>query len=153
MVLRNSLTLSLNIAAKKDNTYFKRDQDNINISTALTTYYKIPLQTTLALIVSHNVSYWGIKDTVTNLYMGNTQKQAFNYQTISLSARYRMMNDRLNLLATLAPTFGDFKRLLVQTSADYQVSENQYLVGEFDFIKNSGRVTDIILSIIYRFTF
>jgi hypothetical protein len=149
---RQSATATLSIANKKDKTFYRRDIDNINLSTSLTSSYSIPLQTTLALIVSHSAAYSALQDSL-RAYLSTTQKQVFNYQTISLSARYRMMNERLNLMATLAPTFGDFKRLLVQASADYQVSNNQFLVGEFDFIKNSDRANDIIFSVIYRFTF
>jgi hypothetical protein len=63
------------------------------------------------------------------------------------------MNDRLNLLATVAPSFGDFKRLLLQVGGEYQVRENHFLVSQFDFIKNSDRASDAVFSILYRFMF
>jgi hypothetical protein len=63
------------------------------------------------------------------------------------------MNDRLNLLATVAPSFGDFKRLLLQAGAEFQVGENHYLVSQFDFIKNSDRASDTVFSILYRYMF
>jgi hypothetical protein len=153
MVVRNSLTASVSIANKKDNTFYKRDQDNINFSTLISSFFSIPLQTTIGVIVSHTVAYsaW---DSVQHAYLRTTQKQAaFNYQTISLGARYRMMNDRLNLLATVAPSFGDFKRLLIQAGAEFQVGENHYLVSQIDFIKNSDRASDAVFSILYRLMF
>lgn len=64
-----------------------------------------------------------------------------------------MMNDRLNLLATVTPSFGDFKRLLVQAGADYQFMENHFIVGQLDFMKNSGRASDVIVSVLYRLMF
>jgi len=63
------------------------------------------------------------------------------------------MNDRLNLLATLAPSFGDFQRTLIQCGVDYQVMENHYLVGQLDFINNPGKSNDVVASLMYRFTF
>ncbi len=152
MVVRNSLTASVSIANKKDNTFYKRDQDNINFSTMISSFFSIPLQTTIGVIVSHTASYsaW---DSVQQVYLNTTQKQMFNYQTISLGARYRIMHDRLNLLATVAPSFGDFKRLLLQAGAEYQVRENHYLVSQFDFIKNSDNASDVVFSILYRFMF
>jgi hypothetical protein len=153
MVVRNSLTASVSMANKKDNTFYKRDQDNINFSAMVSSFFSIPLQTTIGVIVSRTAAYsaW---DTVQHAYLGITQKQStFNYQTISLGARYRVMNDRLNLLATVAPSFGDFKRLLIQAGVEYQVVENHYLVSQFDFIKNSGRASDTVFSILYRFMF
>jgi hypothetical protein len=152
MVVRNSLTASISISNKKDNTFYKRDQDNFNFSTLISSFFSIPLQTTIGVIVSQTAAYSALQDSV-RAYLSTTQKQTFNYQTISLGARYRMMNDRLNLLATVAPSFGDFKRLLIQAGAEYQVVENHYLVSQFDFIKNSGRASDAVFSILYRFMF
>lgn len=153
LLTHHTLTMSASIATKKDNTFYKRDQDNVNISATLTTFYKIPLQTTVAIIVSHNAIYNAVHDTITNQYLSTTIKQAFDYQTFSFNARYRILNDRLNLIATLAPSFGDFKRFLVQAGFDYQVMNNQYLVGQIDYIQNQGNGNDVIASIIYRFTF
>jgi hypothetical protein len=150
---RQTATLSLSIANKKDNTFYMRDQNNVSLSAALTTFYKIPLQTTIAFILSHNETFAALFDTVANRYFSTTQSQAFNYQTVSLSGRYRMLNERLILTATLAPSFGDFKRLLVQAGIDYQVMNNQYLVGQLDFIQNPGLGNDVIASILYRVSF
>jgi hypothetical protein len=96
--------------------------------------------------------YSALQDTI-GAYTSTAQKQAFDYQAISLSARYRLMDDRFNLISAIAPSFGDFKRLLIQFGADYQVAENHYIIGQFDFIQNPGRLSDIILSILYRFMF
>jgi hypothetical protein len=150
---RQTATLSLSIANKKDNTFYMRDQNNVSLSAALTTFYKIPLQTTVAFILSHNVTFAALLDTVTNRYFNTTQSQAFNYQTISLSGRYRMLNERLSVTAMFAPSFGDFKRLLVQAGVDYQIMNNQFLVGQIDFIQNPGLGNDVIASIIYRVSF
>jgi len=150
---RQTATLSLSIANKKDNTFYMRDQNNVSLSAALTTFYKIPLQTTIAFILSHNETFAALFDTVAIRYVSTTQSQAFNYQTISLSGRYRMLNERLILTATLAPSFGDFKRLLVQAGIDYQVMNNQYLIGQLDFIQNPGLGNDVIASILYRVSF
>ena len=152
LLTRQSFTLSASIANKKDNTFYKRDQNNTSISTSLTTTYKIPLQTTIGFILSRNETFIALQDSVRG-YLSATQGQSFNYQTVSLNVRYRLFDDRLNLLATVAPSFGDFKRLLVQTGIDYQVMDNQFLVGELDLIQNTGRGNDVIGSIIYRFTF
>jgi hypothetical protein len=149
MAVQNSLSASLSIANKKDNTFYKRDQDNINFTTLIISSFSIPLQTTLGIIVSHTAAYSGLDSTGAYL----STKQTFDYQTISLGARYRMMNDRLNLLATVAPSFGDFERLLLQAGAEYQVMENHYIVSQFDYIKNSNRASDAIFSLLYRMMF
>ncbi|RPI03297.1 MAG: hypothetical protein EHM64_12535 [Ignavibacteriae bacterium] len=149
---RHSVSATLSLANKKDNTFYKRDQDNLNVSTALTTTYRIPLQTTLSFIVSHNATYAALQDSVRG-YLPTTQKGTFDYQTISFNARYRFLNDRLSVLATLAPSFGDFKRFMIQTGFDFQVMENHYLVGELDVIQNPGKENDVIASMMYRLNF
>jgi hypothetical protein len=150
--MRHSATATLSLANKKDNTFYKRDQDNISVSTSLTTTYKIPLQTTLSIIVSHNATYASTQDS-TKAYFSNTQQQTFNYQTISFGARYRLLQDRLNLLATVAPSFGDFKRFLIQAGADFQIKENHFLTGQLDFIQNPDNKNDVLASLVYRFMF
>lgn len=149
MVVKNSLTASFSLANKKDKTFYKRDQDNVNFSALVVSSFSIPLQTTFGVIVSHTAAY-SMPDS-TGAYSNITQ--TFNYQTISLGARYRLMNDRLNLLTTVAPSFGDFKRLLLQAGVEYQVMENHYLVSQFDYINNSDRAGDVIFSLLYRFLF
>jgi hypothetical protein len=152
MVVRNSLTASFSMANKKDNTFYIRNQDNINFSAMISSFFSIPLQTTIGVIVSQTAAYSALQDSV-RAYLSTTQKQTFNYRTISFGARYRMMNDRLNLLATVAPSFGDFKRLLLQAGAEFQAGENHYLVSQIDFIKNSDRASDVVFSVLYRFMF
>jgi hypothetical protein len=152
MLVRQTVTATINVANKKDYTFFKRDQDNINFSALLSSFFTIPLQTTFGVIVSRTAAYSALQDSV-HAYLPVAQKQVFQYQTLSLGARYRMMNDQLSLLMTIAPSFGDFKRLLLQAGAEYQVAENQYLVSQFDFIQNTGRTSDVIFSLLYRFMF
>jgi hypothetical protein len=152
MGARHSTNVTLSLANKKDNTFYKRNQDNLSATASLTTSYRIPLQTIIAVIISDNATYTALQDTVKG-YLPSTQQQTFNYQTISFSARYRLFNERLNLLATVAPSYGDFKRLLIQGGIDYQVIDNHYIVGQVDVIQNQGKGNDVIASVIYRFNF
>jgi hypothetical protein len=153
MLMRHSLTASVSIAGKNDNTFYKRNQNNLNLSVAVTTAYAIPLQTTVALIVSQNKAYQARKDTISGRYLTQTDEIPFSYSTISLNARYRMFDDRLDVLATFAPSFGDFKRLLLQAGAEYQLFRNHYIVGQLQFMNNSSISNDVIASIIYRLSF
>ncbi len=136
-----------------DNTFNLHNQDNLTAAASLTTFYSIPLQTTVAIIASHNATYSAMQDSVTKQYLSTTNKQTFDYQTVSFTARYRLFNERLNVLATLAPSFGDFKRFLIQGGIDYQVIDNHYIVGQVEVIQNPGKNSDVIASIIYRFNF
>jgi hypothetical protein len=150
--IRQSVSLTASIANKTDNTFYKRDQNNMNVAVSWTGYYSIPLQTTVSLIASKNATYSAMQDSTTK-YLSTTKEQDFNYSTISVNARYRLFQDQLNLIATFAPSFGDFKRTLLQVGADYQFVPRHSVVGQLDYINNPDRASDVIASIIYRFSF
>jgi len=65
----------------------------------------------------------------------------------------RLLDERLRILASASPTFGDFNRTIVRGGIDYAVTERHVLAFSFDFIQNSGTKDDTIASLIYRFSF
>lgn len=147
---KQNVVMSFTLAQKQDRTFYKRDQNNLSALISTTTEYEIPLQTTISVVTSHNSMYYALQDS-NNAYINRTQKQTFNYQTLSFGGRYRLLDDMLNLAAVIAPSFGDFRRLLIQLGVDYQIASNHYLVYELDFIRNSGGSNDLIMGITYRF--
>ncbi len=151
--IRHSIGLTASIADKTDNTFYKRNQNNMNVAFSWTGYYTIPLQTSIAIIVCNNASYNAVQDSITKKYLSTTTEQDFNYSTISVNARYRLFQDQLSLLATFAPSFGDFKRTLFQAGIDYEFIPRHAIVGQMDYINNPNRASDVIASVIYRFSF
>ncbi|HVN47373.1 MAG TPA: hypothetical protein VMU30_00985 [Bacteroidota bacterium] len=151
--IRHSISVTASIADKTDNTFYKRNQNNMNVAFSWTGYYKIPLQTSVSVIVCNNASYSAVRDTITNKYLAVTTEQDFNYSTISVNARYRLFQDRLSVLATFAPSFGDFKRTLFHTGIDYEFVPRHSIAGQMDYINNPDRASDVIASVIYRFSF
>jgi hypothetical protein len=148
---RQSFSLSLSIAKKTDHTYFSRNQENLNISASLATSYSIPLQTTVTGVLSRNASFQA--DYLNGLYLPTTTRESFDYQSISVTARMQLVEDKLNVFATAAPSFGDFSRTLYQAGVDYQVAKNHFLVGQIDIVQNNEIANDIIGSVVYRFSF
>ncbi len=65
----------------------------------------------------------------------------------------RVIEDELNAFATIAPSFGAFRRVLFQAGADYQIVKNHFLVAQIDFVQNNGASNDVIASLVYRFSF
>jgi hypothetical protein len=153
LLARQSFNATLSIANKTDHTFNLRNQENLNAAVALTTIYKIPMQTTIGFIYSHNATYTALQDSITKRYLTTTSKQTFDYQTVSFNVRYRLLNERLNLLATVAPSFGDFKRTLFQGGIDFQIMDGHYLVGQIDVIQYPEKGNDQIASLVYRFNF
>lgn len=149
---RQSLSFSTAVANKTDNTFYKRNQKNTTITGSLTTRYRIPLQTTVGITMSKNSTFLAQRDSA-RAYIPTTTETPFNYQTVTLNARYRLFDNKLNLIATCAPSFGDFQRLLIQGGAEYEVRDNHYLTAECSFIRYTGRPTDVLAGIIYRVAF
>lgn len=149
---KQSLTFLTTIAAKDDRTFYRRNQDNLNISLQLTTRYTIPLQTTLGIIHSSNATYMAERDSIGG-YLTTTTKTLFDYQTLSLGARYRLLDDKLNVIGMVAPSFGAFRRLLLQVGAEYEAWENHYFTAELSFLQYPGKPTDVLAGIIYRLAF
>ncbi|MCX7984069.1 MAG: hypothetical protein N3A63_04095 [Bacteroidetes bacterium] len=149
---RQSVTVTTTIAKKSDRTFYKRNQENTNVSLSVTTRYRIPLQTTLGIVVSQNSTFFALRDSV-RAYTAATTKTPFNYQTLTLNARYRLFENSLQLIVTCSPSFGDFRRFLVQGGAEYEVRENHYVTAEISFIQYPGRPNDVLAGLLYRFVF
>jgi hypothetical protein len=113
------------------------------------------LQTTISAVLSTNASFQADTSTVNGIfsYLPSTIEQTFNYQMVSFNARMRVIEDKLNAFATIAPSFGAFSRVLYQAGADYQIVKNHFIVAQMDFVHNSGATNNVIASFVYRFSF
>jgi hypothetical protein len=148
---RQSLSFSLSTTNRKDNTLYKRDQTNLNLQVSLTTSFSPMFQTTVGYLLSQN-------ETKNQLFTTTGRDSTLlttpiNYSTASIMLLTRLLDERLRILASASPTFGDFNRTIVRGGIDYAVTERHVLAFSFDFIQNSGTKDDTIASLIYRFSF
>jgi len=148
---RQSMSVSFSLSTKKDNTFNKADQTNLFVQAAISTEYEFPLQTTIGFAISNNEN---------NLQTFKTSGQDslllvnnFDYTSVTLAARYRLMGDQLRLAADISPIFGIINRVNYQVGAQYTVSQNHNLEFFLNFIQNSHQKDDMITSLIYRFNF
>jgi hypothetical protein len=148
---RQNLTVNLSIANRDDKTFFERDQSNLYVQATLTTTYRLPLQTIVGLVVSHNANDLML---FTPGGLDSTRLTTrFDYTTVLTGAQYRLLSDRLRLAASLAPSFGSIERTSVRFDADYAISEQHSLEFVFNYMQNAGREDDTIAGLIYRFSF
>lgn len=148
---RQSLSFSLGTTNRTDNTLYKRDQTNMNLQVALTTSFSPMLQTTVAYLLSQNENK---NQLFTATGRDSTlQTTTIDYSTASLSMLFRLFDERLRILASASPTFGEFNRAIARVGIDYSITERHVLAFTFDFIQNSGTKDDTIGSLIYRFSF
>jgi hypothetical protein len=78
---------------------------------------------------------------------------SLNYTTITLNGRYKIYQDMLKLSGTIAPTFGDFKRTVLELGLLYAIAHNQSAAFDYEYIINSGVKNDSYVSLIYRINF
>ncbi len=155
--IRHTLTASISIADKKDNTIYRRNQSNSFLQMAWNSQFKIPLQTTLSVLYSGNSSDQQLfkPDTTLSGRLGpdsTLTTTKFNYTVVTVGARYNMLGDNLRLAASVSPQFGVFNRVTYTASADYTVDRHNFAL-QLNYYQNSGAADDKIFSLIYRFLF
>ncbi len=152
---KHSLSLSVNSSDRKDNTFYKRGQENLAVQTAVTSTFTIPLQTTFGFGINQNQSeYQMFVPSGPNQGQDSTLSTSkFNFTSISVSAQYRMLNDALRLVGSISPTFGDLTRTTIQLGGDYEVFKDHHLELSLGYIQNAGVKDDIISNLMYRFNF
>jgi hypothetical protein len=148
---RHNLSLGANLSDKKDNlpvNLNRGEQKNNSYFGSLTTYFRIPLQTTISFNTNMTQS-----SALTSSPLAGIPLQDFKLTSFSLNAQYRLLEDKLRLASTVSNSSGDLKRTLVQVGADYSITNNHALAFEYDYINNTGYKNDSIMSLIYRFNF
>ena len=148
---RQNLSLGANLSDKKDNlpaNLNRGEQKNNSYFGSLTTYFRIPLQTTISFNTNMTQS-----SSLTSVPLAGMYAQEFKLTSLSLNAQYRLLEDKLRLASTVSSSSGDLKRTLVQVGADYAITSSHALAFEYDSINTSGYQSDNIVSLIYRFNF
>jgi hypothetical protein len=148
---RHNLSLGANLSDKKDNlpaNLNRGEQKNNSYFGSLTTFFQIPLQTTISFNTNMTQS-----SALTTSPLAGIPLQDFKLTSFSLNAQYRLLEDKLRLSSTVSNSSGDLKRTLLQVGADYSITNNHALAFEYDYINNTGYKNDNIMSLIYRFNF
>jgi hypothetical protein len=148
---RQNVGLTVSIAAKDDRTFYKANQNNLFLQLNWSQEYRIPLQTVVGFSISNNKNDLQLFNPAGADSILTTNE--FNYTSVSLGARYRMMNDNLRLAADVVPTFGAISRVNFQAGAQYTIDQSHNLELFFGYIQNAALADDIISSLIYRFNF
>ena len=149
MAGRNNLSLGVNLSDKTDNlpgALNHGEQKNNSYFGSLTTFFRIPLQTTLSFNTNMSQSA-----ALNSLALANIPLVEFKLTAVSLNAQYRLLEDKLRLAATVSTSLGDLNRTLVQGGVDYMVAAGHTFSFQYDYIQNSGIKDDNIMSLIYRF--
>ncbi|MBM4175933.1 MAG: hypothetical protein FJ213_07145 [Ignavibacteria bacterium] len=124
--IRHRAMLSVLTSQREDNSY-------INTDAAYTS------------VILNLQSQWDNKLTTffnPSINLSNISNKDFNYYSISIGGRYRLLDDKLELTGILIPTFGDFQRMIVETIAQYFILKNFSVNLYTRYITNQKPIKD-----------
>jgi hypothetical protein len=153
---RHNATLSLDVSNKTDNTPKKQDVKSLNAFLLINTVHTFPLESAFGYSMSLNTIPQVTLDTTRRILV--ISSASLNYTTITLNGRYKIYKDVLKLSATFAPTFGDFKRTVLEVGLQYAITQNQNAAFQYQYIINTPPPPGIIqasdndsyVSLLYR---
>ncbi|HTY12144.1 MAG TPA: hypothetical protein VMF88_13875 [Bacteroidota bacterium] len=150
---RHNATLSLDFSNKMDNTANKQNVKGFNGFVLINTVHTFPLESSVGYTVSLNTIPLVTLDSTGGNVRQVVSSSSLNYSTITLNGRYKIYEDVLKLSGTVAPTFGDFKRTVLELGLLYAIARNQNAAFDYQYIINSGVKNDSYVSLIYRINF
>ncbi|RJQ61848.1 MAG: hypothetical protein C4517_07625 [Stygiobacter sp.] len=133
--IKHSSSVSFTTSSREDNGAANSDAQFNNFSLNLNSFWEKNLMSVFGLVYSSS----------------EISGTPFDYFTISAGGRYRMLEDKLTLTATLSPSFGDFERQALEFVADYNVLKNLNLAFQTRVYRIPGKTTNSIIGLITRY--
>ncbi len=138
----HTAAFSLSTSARNDHSLYQSNVKSTTIGLGLSTRYAIPLQTTLDLSFNLNELPAAARGTTTDL----------NYTTLVLRGRYAVLTDIFTVTAAISPSFGDFKRTVLDMGGEYYVLPTMSFSLSLAFFQNVSPVpNDSFVSLKYRY--
>ncbi|KAF0152621.1 MAG: hypothetical protein FD143_937 [Ignavibacteria bacterium] len=134
--IKHSSSVSFTKSDREDNGAANSDAQFNNLSLNLNSFWDKDLMSVFGFVYSSSE--------ISNI--------PFNYFTFTAGGRYRMLENKLTLTATLSPSFGNFNRQAFEFVADYSVLKNLNLAFQTRLYRFPGKSTNSILGLITRFT-
>jgi hypothetical protein len=139
---RHTASLNLSTSNRDDKSLRRYDVKNFTFGFGLNTKYAIPLQTSIDVSINSNtLPATGAPGTSLD----------FNYTTLSLNARYALVQDILSIMGSASPSFGDLTRTAWDASAEWIATREMRVELQFSLYNNRGFSNDSIWSLRYRY--
>jgi len=135
--VRHSTSFSFSTINREDNTLLNADTKFNSGTLGVTSYWTTDLSSLFQIIYSSS----------------EISTVPYDYFTLVAGAKYRMLENKLLLTATISPSFGDFKRQAFEFLADYNVLANFYLTFQARIFRFPGKSTNSIIGLTTRYTF
>ncbi len=135
-LVKHNSSLSFSTSSKDDNSMMNIDAKFSMGSLNVTSYWTSQLTSLFGIVVNNSELF------------GKTS----SYVTLSFGGKYKMLENKLQLSATLSPSFGDFKRQTLEFIADYNVLANLNLMFQARLFRIPGASTNSIIGLVTRLT-
>ncbi len=139
---RHTASINLSTSNRNDMSLQRFDVKNFTISAGLASRFGIPLQTNLDFAVNLN-------DLPVTGVPGSSQ--TLNYTTVSVNGKYGLVRDIFSLMLTVSPTFGDIRRTVLDTGAEWYVLPTLSIVFQFSYFRNEVAPHDNYVSLRSRY--
>lgn len=136
-MVRHNSSFSLTTQTRDDNGYFNSDTKYNAVGFTLNSYWDSQLTSLFQILYSSS----------------EIINRPFDYFTLTIGGRYKLLENKLQLSATLSPSFGDFKRQAFEFLADYNIIANLILGFQARIFRIPGGDTNSIIGLVTRFNF
>ena len=139
---RHTASLSFSTSDRSDNSPRQLNVKNLTVALGLTSRYQIPLQTSVDFSVNRNSLPTGILP---------GQSHDINYTMLGVRGRYEVIEKILIASAGVSPTFGDFRRTVIDLGGEYYILPTMSLNLQFSYFNNEGMPQDNFVSLRFRY--
>ena len=141
--VKHSTSLNLLTSSRDDKSIRNNDVDYFSTNFSFNSYWSSDLTTYFGLIYYSSNTTSGI-DSMIN-------KTKYKYFTLSAGSKYRMLNNKLELSATLSPSFGDFERQALDFIAQYYFTTNLRITFQARIYRIPNKETNSIFGLILNY--
>ncbi len=138
---RHSLSVNVSASDRDDKSQRRIDVKSTTIAMGVGSQYSIPLRTSVDMAINLNKFPAGVTGT----------QQELNYTSVSLNGRYSVKKETVVFMATLTPTFGGFRRTVVDLGTQWYTMPTMSLLLQFTYFNNQSPFNDTIWSLRYQY--
>ncbi len=139
---QHTAMLNFTTSQRNDRTVRETDVSNSTLTLGLNSRYSIPLQTTVEIGINFNSFPPAIP---------GDERRSLDYTSVALSGQYVILPNVLTCMATVAPTYGDLKRTVLDARAEWVAIPSMSFTLQFSYFGNSGLPDDSYMSLRYRY--
>jgi len=142
MGVPHSAMLSISSSVRDDRTFRGQDVRNQTFAFGLGSQFPFRLRTELSLSINLN-----------DLPITGDGSRRFNYTVLALYGRYELLPDALTCTASIAPTFGDFTRTVLDAGLEWRITPPMTLALQASTFRSDDYPSEHFLSLRYRYDF